>query len=82
MYAGDIEELPKRCDDDDCSTEAKGNNKDETFPAVICPWHGWAFFLQDGQCESISMLKVETFPTKVEDDHLYVQMTITEETDF
>lgn len=62
--------------------EGKDESQMLKKPAIICPWHGWAFFLEDGKSDVMDFMTQKTYPVKVEDGELYVQIPIQEEVDF
>lgn len=39
---------------------------------LTCPWHGWAFNLDSGECEDDPCLHLKRFPVKVEGDDILV----------
>lgn len=41
---------------------------------VACPWHGWRFQLDNGKCTMVPGAKVNTYPTKIEGDVVYIEM--------
>ncbi len=41
---------------------------------VTCPWHGWKYDVRDGSFTVIPTLKVKTYPVKVEDGMLLVDV--------
>jgi nitrite reductase/ring-hydroxylating ferredoxin subunit len=41
---------------------------------VTCPWHGWQFDIQTGQSTLGKGLRQATFPTKVEDGQVLVEV--------
>jgi nitrite reductase (NADH) small subunit len=41
---------------------------------VTCPWHGWQYDVRSGQHQSIPSLVHRTFPVKVEDGEVYVEL--------
>jgi len=44
-------------------------------PKVACPFHKKQFSLKSGEClDDASCGNVETYPVKVEDDYLYIQV--------
>lgn len=40
--------------------------------AVMCPWHGWQFDLQTGECLSAPGCNIETYQVKVEDGEVKI----------
>ena len=42
---------------------------------VICPWHGWQYNVQDGQHQTNKAIRHLSFPIKVEQEVIYVQLT-------
>lgn len=49
-----------------------GYVKDKT---VRCPWHGWQFNLQTGECISAPGCDIEAFQVKVEDGEVKVAVS-------
>jgi nitrite reductase/ring-hydroxylating ferredoxin subunit len=41
---------------------------------VTCPWHGWKYDVRDGSFTVIPTLKVKTYPVKVEDGMVLVDV--------
>ena len=41
---------------------------------VTCPWHGWTYDVRSGSFQVIPALKVRTYPTKLEDGSVFVDM--------
>ena len=39
---------------------------------VICPWHGWTFEVQTGQCTTLPGANVATFEVKVENGQVTI----------
>ncbi len=46
-----------------------------TGTVVTCPWHGWQFDLRDGQHQFSPSTCQPTFPVKVEDGKIFVDIT-------
>ena len=40
---------------------------------VTCPWHGWEFNVENGECGFNKAIKQPTFPVKEEGDDVYVE---------
>lgn len=40
---------------------------------VTCPWHGWEFNVETGECSFNKAIKQPTFPVKEEGDDIYVE---------
>ncbi len=39
-----------------------------------CPWHGWEFDLETGQCLfGVSGRRVKTYPVRADEGHIYVE---------
>ncbi len=51
-------------------------------PFVSCPWHGWAYYLDSGVSQNIDDEATIVFPTKIDSNQLYVEISETEEVDF
>jgi nitrite reductase/ring-hydroxylating ferredoxin subunit len=41
---------------------------------ITCPWHGFQFDVRDGQHQSSQQLRQPTFPVKVEDGRVFVEL--------
>jgi nitrite reductase/ring-hydroxylating ferredoxin subunit len=41
---------------------------------VICPWHGHDFHLKTGSCDLDPDLRALTYPVKVKEDNLLIEM--------
>ena len=41
---------------------------------VICPWHGYDFHLKTGECGLDPGLRALTYPVKVQDGDLLIEM--------
>jgi NAD(P)H-dependent nitrite reductase small subunit len=41
---------------------------------VYCPMHGWAVDIKTGQCRDVAEKKVTTYPTRVRDNQVEVQL--------
>jgi nitrite reductase/ring-hydroxylating ferredoxin subunit len=41
---------------------------------VLCPWHAWAFALQDGRCPDNPDIAVRTYPVRVEGGRVLAQL--------
>jgi len=41
---------------------------------VICPWHGYDFHLKTGECSLDPGLRALTYPVKVQDGDLLIEM--------
>jgi nitrite reductase (NADH) small subunit len=41
---------------------------------VSCPWHGWRFDLKTGACIANPSAKVSTYPTKIENNTLFIEL--------
>jgi nitrite reductase (NADH) small subunit len=41
---------------------------------VTCPWHGWQYDVRTGQHQSIQSLVHRSFPVKVEEGDIYVDL--------
>ncbi len=46
---------------------------------LVCPWHGYEFDLESGECVFDSKLKLNRFPVTIKDDDVYVQLDQLEE---
>lgn len=40
---------------------------------ISCPWHGWSFDAQSGECTFNPAVKLDTFPVKEEGEDVLVQ---------
>jgi nitrite reductase/ring-hydroxylating ferredoxin subunit len=50
-------------------------------PKVACPQHKKTFSLKDGECLSGDSLRIRTFPVRVEDGHVLVELPSVREVD-
>ena len=41
---------------------------------IVCPWHGWAFRFEDGRCPDNPAVGVNTYPARVVDGTVQVQL--------
>ena len=41
---------------------------------VTCPWHGWQFDVRDGQHQASASLRHVTFPVKINEDEIFVDV--------
>lgn len=41
---------------------------------VTCPWHGWTYDIRSGSFDLIPTLKVRTYPVKVVDGDVFVEV--------
>ena len=41
---------------------------------VTCPWHAWQFNVKTGECHTLKGAKQKTFKTKIEKDHIFVDI--------
>ncbi|MBI4737254.1 MAG: Rieske 2Fe-2S domain-containing protein [candidate division NC10 bacterium] len=41
---------------------------------IVCPWHGYDFHLKTGECGLDPDLRALTYPVKVQDDDLLIEM--------
>ena len=41
---------------------------------VTCPWHAWQFSVKTGECHTMKGAKQKTFKTKLEKDHILVDI--------
>ena len=39
---------------------------------LTCPWHGWGFNLDTGECEEDPCMHLERYPVKIEGDDILV----------
>ncbi len=42
--------------------------------AVVCPWHQWRFRLLDGACTNIPGVKTRTYPVRLVEDQIWIEM--------
>ncbi|MBH05740.1 MAG: nitrite reductase (NAD(P)H) small subunit [Phycisphaeraceae bacterium] len=40
---------------------------------VICPWHGWAFGIEDGKCPDNPQITVKTFTARIMDGQVQIR---------
>ncbi|HEV8481283.1 MAG TPA: nitrite reductase small subunit NirD [Candidatus Eisenbacteria bacterium] len=45
---------------------------------VMCPWHAWSFDLQTGACDVAPLESVRTFPVRVEDGQVVIEIDLPE----
>jgi len=43
-------------------------------PVVTCPWHGWQFDVTNGCLANNPAAKVQTYPTKIVDDDIFIEV--------
>lgn len=41
---------------------------------VTCPWHAWQFDLCTGICVHSDLARVVTYPTRIEDGHIWAEL--------
>jgi nitrite reductase (NADH) small subunit len=41
---------------------------------LTCPWHGWTFDLNSGQCQEDDSMTLERFPVRVDGDDIVVML--------
>ena len=41
---------------------------------VICPWHGWEYDLDNGECATDRRLRLRSFEVELEDGELFVRV--------
>lgn len=41
---------------------------------VICPWHGWPFDAQTGQCPDNPSIKANTYPSRILDGRVWAKL--------
>jgi nitrite reductase/ring-hydroxylating ferredoxin subunit len=41
---------------------------------AVCHLHGWRFRVEDGVCSQVPSLKLRSFPVKLEDGNVYVEI--------
>jgi nitrite reductase [NAD(P)H] small subunit len=51
---------------------------DVTGTRVMCPWHAWSFDLETGQCDVSPLESVRTWPVRVIDGQVVVEMDLPE----
>jgi len=56
----------------DNEKRALGRTFSTTELHIVCPWHGWEFDLETGQCASEPSLRLRKFPVKVDDGRVYL----------
>jgi nitrite reductase/ring-hydroxylating ferredoxin subunit len=47
---------------------------DRGAPVLICPWHGWEFDLQTGQCVIDAEYRTRSYRVSVDDGGIYLEM--------
>jgi 3-phenylpropionate/trans-cinnamate dioxygenase ferredoxin subunit len=48
---------------------------DTAAPTISCPWHTWKFNLRTGACQVDPKLRIKTYAVKVEDGHVFVELS-------
>lgn len=43
---------------------------------LVCPWHGWPFDLDSGQCPDNPTLAVRTYPTRITNGRIQIQVNL------
>ena len=51
---------------------------DVTGTRVMCPWHAWSFDLATGACDVSPLEPVRTWPVRVEDGQVVVEIDLPE----
>jgi nitrite reductase/ring-hydroxylating ferredoxin subunit len=41
---------------------------------VACPWHGWEYDLENGECTADRRFRLRSFPIRVRDGDVYVRV--------
>jgi nitrite reductase/ring-hydroxylating ferredoxin subunit len=41
---------------------------------LTCPWHGWTFDLETGQCQEDDEIVLERYPVRIEGDDVFVSL--------
>lgn len=41
---------------------------------VVCPWHAWAFSVEDGRCPDNPTIKVQTHRVRIENERVWVKI--------
>lgn len=41
---------------------------------ITCPWHSWKYDVTNGKCTRDDSIMIKTYPVKVEDDSILVQI--------
>jgi nitrite reductase (NADH) small subunit len=61
---------------DDCCPHAGGSLSGGVVVdgCVHCPWHDWPFDLATGRCPDNPQIKVVTYPTRVADGQVWVEV--------
>jgi nitrite reductase/ring-hydroxylating ferredoxin subunit len=50
-----------------------GGIVDEEAGTIACPWHGFRFDCQTGECLTAPSAQLETFPVQIKDGHAWVK---------
>jgi nitrite reductase/ring-hydroxylating ferredoxin subunit len=45
----------------------------ETEDQIICPWHGWAYSLETGECAGLQGVRLRKFEVIIEKGEVYVR---------
>jgi nitrite reductase/ring-hydroxylating ferredoxin subunit len=41
---------------------------------LVCPWHGWEYEVETGECVTDRRLRLRAFPTVVRDGQVFVRL--------
>ncbi len=41
---------------------------------LTCPWHGWTFDLESGQCQEDDSIILERYPVRIDGDDVFVSL--------
>lgn len=50
----------------------QGQRFDESELHIVCPWHGWEFKLETGECATDRRLRLQRFPVIERDGQVFV----------
>lgn len=51
-----------------------GHRFSEEETHLVCPWHGWEYNIETGQCVGLKEKRLRTFETRVRDGLVYVSI--------
>jgi nitrite reductase/ring-hydroxylating ferredoxin subunit len=59
------------------SYEGPGEHIKEEFSdelTIMCPWHGWEYYLETGEHTGDSSIVLESYDVVVEDDAVFIEL--------
>jgi len=51
-----------------------GQRFDEGEMHIVCPWHGWEYKLESGECATDRRIRLQRFPVKERDGAIYIAL--------